>query len=325
MLRTIVAASLAALGFVVLPASAPAQTYPEKPMRLVVPYAPGGGGGFVARVAADILTEKFGQTVIVDNKPGAGSALGIDLVAKSKPDGYTFIFMTSDGISVLPAVKATVPYKVPEDFSFVAGLVTYSYAISAYSPLPYKTMGEMIAWAKANPGKVRYASSGVGSGTHLTGELISRAAGIDMVHVPFNGAGPAITAAVGGHVDLVIVTPSGVKPHIDAGRLTALATTDTQRHPNLPNTQTLVEAGLPQLNVTGYYGILAPVGTPEPILARWRKEIKDLGDDPRYIKRMEELGFTRAYLPGDAFRKFLVDDLNRWKGVAKAANITVTD
>lgn len=294
-------------------------------MRLVVPYAPGGGGGFVARVVGDILSERFGQNVLVDNKPGAGSALGIDYVAKSKPDGYTFLFMTSDGISVLPAVKATVPYKVPEDFTFVAGLVTYSYAISAYSKLPYKTMAEMIAWAKANPGKVRYASSGVGSGTHLTGELMARAAGIEMVHVPFNGAGPAITAAVGGHVDLIIVTPSGVKPHIDAGSLTALATTDATRHANLPNTQTLVEAGLPQLNVTGYYGIMAPAGTPEPVLQRWRKELEAVGNDPRYIQRMAELGFTRAFLPGDAFKTFLVNDLNRWKGVAKSANIVVTD
>lgn len=324
MLRIVAAASLAALGILAAPTSSFSQSYPERPIRLVVPYAPGGGGGFVARVVADLLTEKMGANVIVENKPGAGSALGIDYVAKSKPDGYTFIFMTSDGISVLPAVKSTVPYRVPEDFSYVAGLVTYSHLISAYSKLPYRTMEEMIAWAKANPGKVRYASPGVGSGPHLTGELLSRAAGITMVHVPFNGAGPAITAVVGGHVDLVIGTVSGVKPHIDAGSLTALALSAKERHPNIPDTPTLVEAGLKQ-DVIGYYGIMAPAGTPEPILERWRKELKALESDSRYVASMAELGFTIAYLSGDAFKTFLVDDLNRWKDIAKSANVTVVD
>ena len=324
MLRKLSTAALVAFALG-LPASAWAQTYPERPVRLVVPYAPGGGGGFVAQALSDFLSEKWGQRVYVDNKPGAGSALGIDLVAKSKPDGYSFIFMTSDGISVLPAVKPSVPYKVPEDFSFVAGVVTYSYSITAYGGLPYKTIAEMVAWAKANPGKIRFGSSGVGSGTHLTGELIGRTAGIEMVHIPFNGAGPGVTAIVGGHIDLLVSTPSVVVPHIEAGKVRSLATTDKERHMNLPNVPTLVEAGLPALDVVGYYGVLAPAGTPEPILQRWRDGIQDALKDQKFTERMAQLGFKKSFLPGEDFKKFLVNDLERWKGIAKAGNITVPE
>jgi tripartite-type tricarboxylate transporter receptor subunit TctC len=322
MLRTFMAAALVVLGF---GSPAAAQTYPDKPVRLVVPFAPGGGGGFVARVLADHLAEKWGQSVFIDNKPGAGSALGIDFVAKSKPDGYNMIFVTSDGVTFLPAVKPVMPYRVPEDFSYVAGLVTFCYGVAAYSKLPFKTMGEMIAYGKANPGKLRFASAGAGSGTHLTGELISRATGINMVHVPYNGAGPAIIGAVGGHVDLVLVTPSVIKPQVDAGALVALAVTDKDRHPNLPEAQTMIEAGMPDLTVTGYYGILAPAGTPEPILEKWRKGLEEALHDPKVAERMVQLGFVRAFLPGDQFRDFLVKDLERWKAVAKAANISLPD
>ncbi len=323
MLRALLAAVTAT--FIGLPASASAQNYPDKPVRLVVPYAPGGGGGYVAQALSDFLSDKWGQRVYIENKPGAGSALGIDNVAKSKPDGYSFIFMTSDGISVLPAVKASVPYKVPEDFSYVAGIVTYSYSITAFGKLPYKTLPEMIAWAKANPGKVRYGSSGVGSGTHLTGELLARTAGIEMVHVPFNGAGPGVTAIAGGHIDLLISTPSVVVPHIENGTLRSLATTDKERHMNLPDVPTLIEAGLPAFDVVGYYGVLAPAGTPEPMLQKWRDGIKEAEENPKFIERMKQLGFKRAFLPGEGFKTFLVNDLNRWKGIAKAGNIVLPD
>ena len=322
MLRTALAATLIALG---LQASASAQTYPDKPVRLVVPYAPGGGGGFVAQALSDYLSEKWGQRVYIENKPGASSALGIDNVAKSKPDGYSFIFMTSDGISVLPAVKPTVPYKVPEDFSFVAGVVTYSYSITAFGELPYKTMGEMIAWGKANPGKIRIGNSGTGSGTHLTGELIARTTGIQVVHIPFNGAGPGVTAIAGGHIDLLVSTPSGVVPHIQSGKVRSLATTDKVRHTVLTDVPTLVEAGLPALDVVGYYGVLAPAGTPEPMLQKWRDGIRDALQDQKFSDRMAQLGFTKSFLPGDGFKKFLVDDLNRWKRIATEGNITVPE
>jgi len=322
MLRIALATTLIALG---LTTTATAQNYPDRPVRLVVPYAPGGGGGFVAQALSDFLSEKWGQRVYIENKPGAGSALGIDNVAKSKPDGYSFIFMTSDGISVLPAVKPSVPYKVPEDFSFVAGIVTYSYSITAFGELPYKTMGEMIAWAKANPGKIRIGNSGTGSGTHLTGELIGRTAGIQVVHVPFSGAGPGVTAVVGGHIDLLISTPSVVVPHIEAGKVRSLATTDKERHMNLTNVPTLVEAGLPALDVVGYYGVLAPAGTPEPILQKWRDGIQDAMKDQKFTERMAQLGFKKSFLPGDDFKKFLVNDLERWKRISKEGNITVPD
>jgi tripartite-type tricarboxylate transporter receptor subunit TctC len=324
-LQKLAAAALATFGIVGLSLPATAQNYPDRPVRIVVPYAPGGGGGAIALMTADYLSKHIGQNVVVENKPGAGSALGLDLVAKSKPDGYTLALMTSDGISILPAVKKSMPYKVPDDFAYLAGVVKYSYAFALYGKLPHKSMTEVLAWAKANPGKFRYATAGIGGGAHLMGALVEKTAGVQMVHVPYNGGGPAITGVVGGHVDAIIVTPAIVKPHHDTGALRAVATTDKARHPNLPEAQTLDEAGLKGLVVTGYYGFLAPAGTPEPILDKLRSHIKTMLDDPGIIAQIDKLGFQRAFITGEPFKKFLMDDLARWKDVAVTANISLPD
>jgi tripartite-type tricarboxylate transporter receptor subunit TctC len=301
------------------------QDYPSRPIRIIIPFAPGGGSDLTARPLADFMTKRLGQPVVAENKPGAGSALGIDYVAKSKPDGYTLLWQTSDGISVLPAVKASLPYRVPEDFAWVAGFVTYSHVIAVNPDRPYKTLQELIAWAKDNPGKVRFGSSGLGNGAHLVGELFAHTAGIKLVHVPFNGGGPAVTAAVGGHIDMVMLTPSSTKTHIDAGRLLAFATTQANRDPLLPNVPTLAEAGLPGLVMGGYYGMLAPAGTPEPILAKLRGEIQAMMKEPVIMDRIASFGLKAAYLSGEDYRAFMVRDLERWKGVAKAANVVLND
>lgn len=320
-----VAALVAALAVVALPIAVQAQNYPDRPVRIVVPYLPGGGGGGLMRITSDYLTQRFGQTVYVDNKPGAGSTLGLDLVAKSKPDGYTLAMMTSDGISILPAIKQTMPYKVPDEFAYLAGLVKYSYAFAIHGKLPFKSMAELIAFGKANPGKLRYASAGIGSGGHMLGALIAKTAGIEMVHIPYSGGGPAITDTVAGHVDAIIVTPAIVKPHADAGNLRVLATTDKERHPSYPDVPTLEEAGLKGLVVTGYYGLLAPAGTPEIILDRMRKELAEMLKDPKIVAQIDTFGFQRAFVTGDEFKNILMADLQRWKDVGKSANISLPD
>ncbi len=188
----------------------------------------------------------------------------------------------------------------------------------------YKTLAELIAWAKANPGQVRFGSSGLGNGAHLVGELFAHTAGIKLVHVPFNGGGPAVTAAVGGHI-VVMLTPSSTKTFIDAGRLLALATTQAGRDPLLPNVPTLAEAGLPGLVMGGYYGMLAPAGTPEPVLAKLRGKIQAMMKEPAIMDRIASFGLKAAYLSGEDYRAYMVRDLERWKGVAKAANVVLND
>ena len=322
MLKVVVA--LAALA-AVTSTPALAQDYPSRPIRIIIPFAPGGGSDLTARPLADFMTPRLGQPVVVENKPGGGSSIGIDTVAKAKPDGYTLLWQTSDGISVLPAVKANLPYRVPEDFAWVAGFVTYSHVIAVNADRPYKTLQELIAFAKENPGKVRFGSSGTGNGAHLVGELFAHTAGIKLVHVPFNGGGPAVTAAVGGHIDMVMLTPSSTKTFIDSGRLLALATTQAGRDPLLPNVPTLAEAGMPGLVMGGYYGMLAPAGTPEPILAKLRAEIQAMMKEPAIMERIGSYGLRPAYLSGEDYRAFMVRDLARWKDVAKTANVVLND
>lgn len=326
MLRRLAVGAVVALGVAGLPAAALAQAWPtEKPIRLVVPFPPGGGTDISARFTADYLTQKLGQSVVVENKPGAATAIGMDLVKQAKPDGYTLLWTTSDGMSILPAVKPTVPYKIPDDYTWVAGAVTYTLIVASNAKLPFKNLAEMLAHAKANPGKLRYASSGTGAGGHLATALIANAAGVDMVHVPFQGAAPAVTSTVGGHTDLVLVATSSVKSQVEAGQLKALATTDVKRSPLFPDTPTLDESGLKGLSVILYYGMLAPAGMPEPIAERLRSEIGTMLKDPKILERISSLGFEANFRPGNAFKDFMVKDLEKWKGVSKAANIVLTD
>ena len=321
MLRILAAVSLAAISVIGLPAAASAQKYPDKPVRLIVPFPPGGGTDLTARIAAEYLSQKLGGSVVVENKPGAATAIGMDLVAKSPADGYTLIWTTSDGMSILPAVKPSVPYKIPNDYEFVAGAIKYALVVGANAKLPHKTLADLLAWGKANPGKLRYSSSGVGAGGHLATALIANAAGVDMIHVPYQGAAPAVAGAAGGHVDLVLVATSSMKPHVDSGALRALAVTDTKRSALFPDAPTLMESGLKDQSVVLYYGLLAPAGTPEPILATLRKEVGEMLKDPKVADRIKSMGFEPAFLPGNDFKDYMIKDLEKWRGVSKAANI----
>jgi tripartite-type tricarboxylate transporter receptor subunit TctC len=305
-------------------AVAAAQDYPAKPIRLIVPFPPGGGSDLSGRVAADYLSEKLGQPVVVENKPGGGTAIGLDLVAKSRPDGYTLAWGTSDGISMLPALKRSMPYKIPDDFVFVATGAKTAPVVAVNAKLPIKSLDELIAYAKSHPGKLRYGTPGVGGGPHLATALLAKAAGISLVHIPYQGTAPAVVAAVGGHVDLVMAGRAAIKPHVDSGALRALATADTERLPQFPDMPTLEEAGL-GISVILYFGVLAPAGTPDPIVERLRAALGEMFRDKKTAERFRGVGYEPAFLNGTEYRDFMVKDLQQWKEVVKAANIPALD
>ena len=324
MLNRMLAGAMVALTCLGFGLRAHAQSYPSQPIRLVVPFAAGAGSDLLGRFTAQQLTPRLGQPVIVDNKPGAGSAIGVDIVAKAKPDGYTLLWTASDGASIAPAVKPALPYKVPDDFQFIARISDFAYIVTVNPKLPIHSLAELIAYAKKNPGKLRYGTAGIGSGPHMATELVAKAAGIEMIHVPFGGIAPAINAALGGFVDVIFGAPS-LKPHTDAGNLRAIAMTGRERNPNFPNVPTLAEAGLPNLVVTIWWGILAPAATPAPVVARLRQVTDEMMKDPKTAEGLRAIGYEPSYLPHDAFREFVVKDIEQWKSVARSSNITITD
>jgi tripartite-type tricarboxylate transporter receptor subunit TctC len=323
MSRKLISAALVAAVAVaasMLSANAAAQDYPSHVVRIIVPFLPGAGNDILGRLTAEYLTQHMGQPVIVENKAGAGSQIGIDLVAKSKPDGYTMVWAASDGITILPAVKTSMPYKVPDDFTFIARIVQIPFVIGVNPKLPINSVADLIAYAKANPGKVKYGTSGIGGGPHMGSVLIEKAAGVEMLHIPYSGVAAAVQAVLSGTIDIALITPPTVKPYTDAGTIRAIATTGKERHPLFPNTPTLEESGLP-VSVVVWYGILAPAGTPPPVVARLRKEIGEMLRDPQVVQKLNTLGYQPSFLEGDEFKDFVMKDAEQWKSVAKFANI----
>lgn len=320
MIRKLSVWLLTALALCAVHHPALADDYPARPVRIVVPFPPGAGNDLLGRLMADQLSPRLGQPVFVENKAGAGSQIGIDLVAKSKPDGYNIVLVASDGLSILPAVKPAVPYKVPNDFSFIARLLEIPNVVAINPKLPIHTMAEFIEYAKTH--QVKYGSSGIGSAPHIGMAMIEKAIGVQMLHVPYPGVAPAINAVIAGTLDAVLVTPPTLKPFIDAGSMRALAITGPTRHLLLPDVPTLKEAGV-NANMVIWYGLVAPAGTPEPVLAKLRGEVEAALRDPAVVQRLSGLGYQVAFLPGDAFRDYVVKDLEQWKSVANSANIVV--
>jgi tripartite-type tricarboxylate transporter receptor subunit TctC len=319
--RSLLSASLLAI-FAAFSAAAVAQTYPDKPVRLIVPASPGGGLDMLSRLVAGKLSGYWAQQLIIDNRPGAGMAIGTAAAAKSPADGYTLLWTASDGLSVLPAVKASVPYKIPDDFAFISSLTHISFVIAVNPKVPAKTVQELVAYAKANPGKLNYGSAGVGSAPHLGLALFANAAKLEMVHVPFAGLGPALNAVMSGTVDLSLTTVPFAKPQADSGTVRNLAITGTARDPALPNVPTLRESGFP-VTVQVFFGLLAPANTPEPIVTRLRKEMAEIAKEPAVVERLSAIGYPVAYLDGGAYREIILKDIEQWRAVAKAANIKI--
>lgn len=298
-----------------------AEEYPDKPIRLVVPLSPGGSGDVLGRIVADALTHRLGQTVVVENKPGAAATIGANYAAKARPDGYTLFFSPPDSASVAAAVRPKLPYRIPEDFAFIARIASSPEVMTVNAKLPIHNLKELIAYAKANPGKLRYGSVGVGSSNHLLTVWFANAVGIEMVHVPYDGGGAATTALLGGFIDLFVAIPLAMKSYLDSGALRALATTGATRTAVLPDVPTLVESGLPDFVVTIWFGVMAPADTPEPVQATLRKATADIMQEPSVVARIRQIGQDPDYLAGDAFRSFVVKETALWKAVAEKAGI----
>jgi tripartite-type tricarboxylate transporter receptor subunit TctC len=313
------AAVVLAAGTAILSAAAWAQApaYPTQTVRIVVPFAPGGGTDLTARIVAEQLTKAFGQSVVVENKPGAASAIGIDFVAKAKPDGYTLLWTSADGISVLPAVRSSLPYKIPDSFEFVTSFASYPLIVGVNAKLPVTDFKGLIAYAKANPGKLNYSSSGTGGGGHMLPAYMAKVLGLDMEHISYESAAPAIAAVVGGHTQMSLVAPSTALPHIKSGNLRPLATTGRQRTMMAPDLPTVTELGFPQFTVDFYYGMFAPAGTPAPIVQKLRDGVAAVLRDPATAERLRSQGLEPLDLDGPAFKAFAVRELGRWTEIAR--------
>jgi tripartite-type tricarboxylate transporter receptor subunit TctC len=299
-----------------------AEDYPVRPVRVVIPFAAGAGTDLTGRMVAQELSKRLGQQFFVENKPGGAAQLGTSFVAKSEPDGYTLLWTVTDGLSVLPAVKASLPYAVPDDFAFIASIAQQPYTVASHPRWDFKTLADLVTFAKANPGKLNFGSAGLGSAPHLTTAMIAATAGIQMVHIPFGGLGPSTNALVAGTVDVGLVIPVQAKQLIEAGSIRGLAVTGATRSRLLPDVPTLIEQGINETAVVAY-GLTAPAKTDEALVGRLRQVISDMLKDPAFTGQFTKLGFEMSPLIGNQYRDFIVKDLERWRAVAKTANIRI--
>jgi tripartite-type tricarboxylate transporter receptor subunit TctC len=297
-----------------------AKNYPNRPVRLVVPYAPGGTTDFAARLLAAKLAETLGQTVVVDNRPGAGSIIGSDLVAKAIPDGYTLL-MVDTGFSVTPALYAKLPFDAGKDFMPVTEAMRVSNWLIVPASLAARSVNDLVALAKAKPGVLTFGSGGVGSPFHMAGEQFKIAAKLDIVHVPYKGGGPALTDLIGGHISMLFPTMTIALPHVNAGRLRALAVIAPKRSAAQPDVPTMAESGYAGVTMTSWYGVMAPTGVPRPLVEKLAGEISKVLALPDVKERLatqfaEPVGSTPA-----AFGKLVIGEIATWTAVAKAGGI----
>jgi tripartite-type tricarboxylate transporter receptor subunit TctC len=304
---------------VALGAEAFAQSWPARPIRLVVPFGAGGGTDNLARIIEPLVSKGLGQPLVIENRPGGGSVIGMDAVAKAAPDGYTLV-MTDTSIAVNPSLKP-LPYDTIKDFEPVSLLSTAPVILVAHPSMPAKTLAEFIALAKREPGKLNYASGGIGASTHLGGELLKFVAGIDVAHVPYKGTGPAMNDLIGGHVQVMFSGISSARPHLDAGKLHALAVTGDARNAAVPNVPTFAEAGLAGVTASTYWGILAPKGTPKEIVERVSTEFAKAVRDPDVVARIAQLGYLPIGGGPSDYAANVKSEIAKWAPVIKAANI----
>ncbi len=304
----------------VLPCAAQAQDFPTKPIHMVVPFAAGGAVDAVARIVGQALSERLKQPVIVENKPGASSNIGMEAVARAAPDGYTLL-MASNGIATNNALFPTLGFDGRKDFVPVArvGYAPLVFVVPANAP--DRTLAALIADAKAHPGKLTYGTAGNGTSGHLTGELFKSAAGIDVLHVPYKGGAPAITDLLGERISFMPINPIEVLANVKAGKLRALAVASDKRLPYLPDVPTTTEAGLPGFDATVWWGVVAPAKTPPAVVARLADEIGATLRDPAVAKRLEEAGVVVTPQTPEQFGQFIAAQTDLWTRVVKSAGI----
>ena len=321
-------AGLAAGAATLIAATAPAyaQTspvnFPVKPIRMVVPFAPGGGTDVIARQLAVRLTESFKRQVVVDNRAGANGIIGTEIVANAPADGYTLLFVSSPH-SVNPSLYAKLPYDTVRDFAPILMTATSPYVLVAHSSLPVRNIRELIALAKAQPGQIDYASGGAGSSAHLAAELFNQIAGIKLREIPYKGAGPGLAAVLGGQVALVFGNALTVKPHIQSGRLRALGLASPKRSASAPDMPTIAEQGVPSYSADAVLGLLAPARTPRPIVDTLNNEVHKVMRSADMIEAMKIAGVEIAIGTPEEFGRIIESEMQRWGKVVRALGLKV--
>jgi tripartite-type tricarboxylate transporter receptor subunit TctC len=295
--------------------------YPSKPIRLIVPFAPGGGTDIVARVMAQKLTESFKQTVIVDNRAGGGGLVGVETAVRAMPDGYTAIIMS--GSYATNAAVYKLPYDAVNDITPMGLIGDTGFFLSLNPGVPIKSVRELVAYAKEKPGALNYGSSGAGGIAHLSGELFDLLAKTKMTHVAYKGTGPALNDLLGGQIQLIFGSAPSTIPLVRTNRLRAIAVTTTKRSSAMPELPTVAEAGVPGYEVVLWYGILGPKRLPNTIVARWNAEIRKATKLPDMKERLTSEGFEIDDSPPEVFQEVLKRDVEKWKKVVREANVKV--
>ncbi len=294
--------------------------YPTRPIKIIVPYGPGGGSDIIIRAMQNKLAENLGQAIIIENKPGASTIVGTDFVAKSTPDGYTALIVDM-AFLVNPSLFTKLPYDSQKDFIPVIELVSTPSIMLASSKMPFKNLKEFIQLAKTSPNKLSYASAGFGTGGHMASEMLKVVAGVDLVHVPYKGAGPAMTDALGGHVSILFTTVGAAKPYVESGQIIGLGITSEKRTDALPQVPTFAELGYPGVNANIVWGIFLPAGVPKEIVQKINTAFNTSLQSPEMKQRFTELGFNPAGGSSAQWTTEVSKLTNNWSKIVKQANI----
>lgn len=308
--------------FVATASAQPQPTYPNRPIRFIVPLATGGAGDIAARLFGQKLADGLGQQVVIDNRPGAGGVIGADLAAKASPDGYTLL-IAGGNHTIFPSLYKSLPYDFIKDLAPISMLAAFPHLLVVNPALPAKSVKELVALAKAKPGQINYASGGNGSTAHMAAEYFKSVAGINVIHVPYKGTAPALVALIAGEASLAFYSASSVLQHIKAGRLRALATTGERRSPSLPDLPTVAEAGVPGFETSGWVGLLAPAGTPKRIIAKLHGELARILSLPDVKERLAVLDLESVGSAPEEFATFIKKDIVKWAKVVKESGAKV--
>jgi len=298
-----------------------AQTYPAKPVRLIVPYPPGGSADILARAIGQKVGDGLGQQLVVENRPGAGTAIGTEALAKSAPDGYTIMIGTVSSHAINPALNPKLPFDPVKDFAPVSLVATIPFAMIVHPSVPAKDVQEFVALARAQPGTFNYSSAGNGTSNHLAGELLRSMTGIDLVHIPYKGSAPALNDLLAGQVSLMFDLVLTAAPHVKSGAARGLAVTGAQRSSVLPELPTVAESGLPGYEVSAWFGIFAPAGVPQPAVQRLNAEFVRALQQPDLRQRLASQGAEPLTSTPDEFAAYLRAEIDKWAKVVKAAGM----
>jgi tripartite-type tricarboxylate transporter receptor subunit TctC len=312
----------AVLALALLSGPAPAQdAFPSKPVRFVVAFATGGVSDIVGRVVAQKWTETLGQQVVVENRAGAGGTIGTEYVAKSAPDGYTIVLSSPTQLAIAPALRKNVPYDPLKDFTPIGGIAFTPNILTINTALPFQNLGDLVAYAKANPGKLSFASAGLGSGAHIAGELFNHMAGVSILHVPYKGTGPAIADVMGGRVEILYGGVATLRSYVGSGKMRVLGVTSAKRSPGMPEVPTIAESGLPGYETNTWNSVVAPRGTPRPVIERLNAAIAAVLAEPDLRDRWSQQGIDADPGPPERLAAHIKAEIARFTGLVKATGL----